>query len=91
MVEWLRPVKAGVGTIRRAHAVQPVRALQSEHSLWRRKPEALSPGQHGGGLGRKNAADEVTVKICKCQQSFRGERLWRLLADAILPKGAGRP
>jgi aryl-alcohol dehydrogenase-like predicted oxidoreductase len=29
-----------VGTIRRAHAVQPVTALQSEYSLWWRKPEA---------------------------------------------------
>jgi len=32
--------EAGVGTIRRAHAVQPVAALQSEYSLWWRKPEA---------------------------------------------------
>ena len=32
--------EAGVGTIRRAHAVQPVSALQSEYSLWWRKPEA---------------------------------------------------
>ena len=32
--------EAGVGTIRRAHAVQPVTALQSEYSLWWRKPEA---------------------------------------------------
>jgi len=31
--------EAGVGTIRRAHAVQPVAALQSEYSLWHRKPE----------------------------------------------------
>jgi len=31
--------EAGVGTIRRAHAVQPVTALQSEYSLWWRKPE----------------------------------------------------
>ncbi len=31
--------EAGVGTIRRAHAVQPVAALQSEYSLWWRKPE----------------------------------------------------
>src|SRR6202140_4050080 len=30
---------AGVQTIRRAHAVQPVTALQSEYSLWWRKPE----------------------------------------------------
>jgi len=31
--------EAGVGTIRRAHAVQPLTALQSEYSLWWRKPE----------------------------------------------------
>jgi aryl-alcohol dehydrogenase-like predicted oxidoreductase len=32
--------EAGVKTIRRAHAVQPVTALQSEYSLWFREPEA---------------------------------------------------
>jgi len=32
--------EAGVQTIRRAHAVQPVTALQSEYSLWWRKPES---------------------------------------------------
>jgi aryl-alcohol dehydrogenase-like predicted oxidoreductase len=32
--------EAGVQTIRRAHAVQPVTALQSEYSLWWRSPEA---------------------------------------------------
>jgi aryl-alcohol dehydrogenase-like predicted oxidoreductase len=32
--------EAGVATIRRAHAVQPVTALQSEYSLWWRRPEA---------------------------------------------------
>jgi aryl-alcohol dehydrogenase-like predicted oxidoreductase len=32
--------EAGVRTIRRAHAVQPVTALQSEYSLWWREPEA---------------------------------------------------
>lgn len=31
--------EAGAATIRRAHAVQPVTALQSEYSLWWRKPE----------------------------------------------------
>jgi aryl-alcohol dehydrogenase-like predicted oxidoreductase len=31
--------EAGVKTIRRAHAVQPVAALQSEYSLWWRRPE----------------------------------------------------
>jgi aryl-alcohol dehydrogenase-like predicted oxidoreductase len=32
--------EAGANTIRRAHAVQPVTAVQSEYSLWTRKPEA---------------------------------------------------
>ena len=32
--------EAGAGSIRRAHAVQPVVALQSEYSLWVREPEA---------------------------------------------------
>ena len=32
--------EAGAGTIRRAHAVQPVTAVQSEYSLWWREPEA---------------------------------------------------
>ncbi len=32
--------EAGADTIRRAHAVQPVAALQSEYSLWWRRPEA---------------------------------------------------
>jgi len=32
--------EAGVNTIRRAHAVQPITALQSEYSLWWRRPEA---------------------------------------------------
>jgi aryl-alcohol dehydrogenase-like predicted oxidoreductase len=32
--------EAGVQSIRRAHAVQPVAALQSEYSLWWRQPEA---------------------------------------------------
>ena len=32
--------EAGVKTIRRAHAVQPVAALQSEYSLWWREPQA---------------------------------------------------
>jgi aryl-alcohol dehydrogenase-like predicted oxidoreductase len=32
--------EAGAQTIRRAHAVQPVTAVQSEYSLWTRRPEA---------------------------------------------------
>src|SRR5262249_33497610 len=44
--------EAGVKTIRRAHAVQPVTALQSEHSLWWREPEAeILPALAELGIG----------------------------------------
>src|SRR2546427_3263049 len=44
--------EAGVQTIRRAHAVQPVAALQSEYSLWWREPEAeVIPTLEGLGIG----------------------------------------
>ncbi|MEQ8694840.1 MAG: aldo/keto reductase [Gammaproteobacteria bacterium] len=44
--------EAGVGTIRRAHAVQPVTALQSEYSLWWREPEAkILPTLEELGIG----------------------------------------
>ena len=44
--------EAGVQTIRRAHAVQPVAALQSEYSLWWRKPEAeVIPALEELGIG----------------------------------------
>ena len=38
-VKYFGMSEAGVQTIRKAHAVQPVTALQSEYSLWTRKPE----------------------------------------------------
>ncbi len=42
----------GVKTIRRAHAVQPVTAIQSEYSLWWRRPEAeLLPTLEELGIG----------------------------------------
>ena len=44
--------EAGVATIRRAHAVQPVTALQSEYSLWWREPEKeLLPTLEELGIG----------------------------------------
>ncbi len=44
--------EAGVQTIRRAHAVQPVTALQSEYSLWWREPEdELLPTLEELGIG----------------------------------------
>ena len=44
--------EAGVATIRRAHAVQPVTALQSEYSLWWREPEEeVMPALEELGIG----------------------------------------
>ena len=44
--------EAGVSTIRKAHAVQPVTALQSEYSLWWRQPEKeLLPTLEELGIG----------------------------------------
>jgi aryl-alcohol dehydrogenase-like predicted oxidoreductase len=44
--------EAGVQTIRRAHAVQPMTALQSEYSLWWREPEAeIMPTLEELGIG----------------------------------------
>ena len=44
--------EAGVQTIRRAHAVQPVTALQSEYSLWYRRPEEeVLPALEELGIG----------------------------------------
>jgi aryl-alcohol dehydrogenase-like predicted oxidoreductase len=44
--------EAGVATIRRAHAVQPLAALQSEYSLWWREPEKeILPALQELGIG----------------------------------------
>ena len=44
--------EAGAGSIRRAHAVQPVAALQSEYSLWTREPEnEIIPTVEDLGIG----------------------------------------
>jgi aryl-alcohol dehydrogenase-like predicted oxidoreductase len=44
--------EAGVQTIRRAHRIQPVTALQSEYSLWWREPEAeIIPTLEELGIG----------------------------------------
>ena len=66
--------EAGVKTIRRAHAVQPVTALQSEYSLWWREPEdqiiptleelgigfvPFSPLGKGFLTGKMAATDEI--------------------------------
>jgi aryl-alcohol dehydrogenase-like predicted oxidoreductase len=51
-VRFLGLSEAGLQTIRRAHAVHPISALQSEYSLWTRDPEAeLLPTLRELGIG----------------------------------------
>jgi aryl-alcohol dehydrogenase-like predicted oxidoreductase len=51
-VRWLGLSEAAPQTIRRAHAVQPVAAIQSEYSLWWRKPEEeILPALEELGIG----------------------------------------
>lgn len=51
-VKYFGMSEAGVKTIRRAHAVQPVSAVQSEYSLWWRRPEEeLLPTLEELGIG----------------------------------------
>ena len=51
-VKYFGMSEAGVNTIRRAHAVQPVTAVQSEYSLWWRRPEEeLLPTLEELGIG----------------------------------------
>jgi aryl-alcohol dehydrogenase-like predicted oxidoreductase len=51
-VRWLGLSEAGPATIRRAHAVHPISALQTEYSLWSREPEAeILPTLRALGIG----------------------------------------
>ncbi|MBP2487425.1 aryl-alcohol dehydrogenase-like predicted oxidoreductase [Rhizobium leguminosarum] len=51
-VRWFGLSEAGARSMRRAHAVQPVAALQSEYSLWTREPEAeIIPTLEELGIG----------------------------------------
>jgi aryl-alcohol dehydrogenase-like predicted oxidoreductase len=83
--------EAGAATIRRAHAVQPVTALQSEYSLWQREPEAeILPllEELGIGfvpyspLGRGFLTGAITADTVFDKTDFRA-RLPRFQQDAM--------
>jgi aryl-alcohol dehydrogenase-like predicted oxidoreductase len=83
--------EAGAETIRRAHAVHPITALQSEYSLWTRDPEgeildtcrelgiglvAYSPLGRGFLAGRFSSPDELDEgDFRKNHPRFQGENL----------------
>jgi aryl-alcohol dehydrogenase-like predicted oxidoreductase len=87
--------EAGPGTIRRAHAVHPVAALQTEYSLWTRDPEAellpllrelgigfvpYSPLGHGFLTGAIRSPDDLSDDDWrKTNPRFTGENFQRNL------------
>lgn len=88
--------EAGAATIRRAHAVQPVTALQSEYSLWQREPEAeILPllEELGIGfvpyspLGRGFLTGAITADTVFDKTDFRA-RLPRFQQEAMAANGA---
>lgn len=70
--------EAGEATIRRAHAVQPVTALQSEYSLWTRDPE------HNGTLA---ACEDLGIGFVPYSPLGRGFLTGTLSADQGFEKG----
>jgi len=97
--------EASSATIRRAHAVHPITALQSEYSLWSRDPEgdvldtcrelgigfvAYSPLGRGFLAGRFNSVDELEDgDFRKSNPRFEGDRN-RHLADRVKELAAAK-
>lgn len=95
-VRWLGLSEAGPRTIRRAHAVHPISALQTEYSLWSRDPEQeilpllrelgigfvpYSPLGRGFLTGRfKSAGDLPEDDYRRAAPRFMGENLQKNLA-----------
>ena len=69
--------EAGAETIRKAHAVQPVAALQSEYSLWQREPEGeILP-----------LLDELGIGFVPYSPLGRGFLTGAIAADTVFEKG----
>jgi aryl-alcohol dehydrogenase-like predicted oxidoreductase len=97
--------EASAATIRRAHAVHPITALQSEYSLWSRDPEgdvldtcrelgiglvAYSPLGRGFLAGRFTSVDELEDgDFRKSQPRFEGDGN-RQLADRVKELAAAK-
>jgi aryl-alcohol dehydrogenase-like predicted oxidoreductase len=68
----------GVQTLRRAHAVQPVTALQNEYSLWWREPESN---------GILDACDELGIGFVPYSPLGKGFLTGAISRDTRLPEG----
>src|SRR4029077_3371365 len=94
-VRYIELSEAGPATIRRAHAVHPVAALQTEYSLWTRDPEAkllpllrelgigfvpYSPLGHGFLTGNLRSPDDLSANDWRRNiPRFTGENIKRNL------------
>ena len=93
--------EAGVHTIRRAHAVQPVAALQSEYSLWWREPEqrtscqrsrnSASASSPSARLARASSPARSTTNTTFDSTRFPQHRAALHAGSAERQPGAGRP
>jgi len=76
--------EAGVQTIRRAHAVQPVTAVESEYSLWWRRPEeALLPALEELGIGF--VPFSPLVKVSLPERSAKIQNSTNPISAALFP------
>ena len=104
-VRYLGLSEATPATVRRAHAVHPIAALQTEYSIWSRDPEReLLPLLRELGIGFvpysplgrgllagsiRSAGDLAADDFRRGQPRFQGENLARNLAVADAPGGTG--
>ena len=105
-VRWLGLSEPTPATLRRAHAVHPIAAVQSEYSLWSRDPEReLLPALRELGIGFvpysplgrgfltgaiRSAADLAADDFRRGQPRFQGENLARNLAIVDALRGLGQ-
>jgi len=105
-VRWLGLSEPTPATLRRAHAVHPIAAVQSEYSLWSRDPEReLLPALRELGIGFvpysplgrgfltgaiRSAADLAADDFRRGQPRFQGENLARNLAIADALRALGQ-
>jgi len=85
--------EAGIQTIRKAHAIQPVTALQSEYSLWWREPEKeIIPTLEELGIGF--VPFSPLAKVFSPVRLTRIQHLTRMILEILFPvfrKRTARP
>jgi len=80
----------GAQTARRAHAVQPITALQNEYSLWTREPEAngimMACEELGIGLVAYSPLGKGFLTGAMCKNTKLGENVFRRILPRFTPE-----